>query len=173
MPILALWPLIRRAWPFLVGAALLLALIAWHTHAVDAAYTKGATKQRAADTVRFEAATAAATAAQGALIDRTAAKSDAISKGTDHALAKTNAGIAGQYADLRLRWAEANSRRAGQDGAATVSDATGSTDLTSCAAQGWVAIDVASAAAEAADIATAKDDAWREWAAEQARAWPQ
>jgi hypothetical protein len=36
-----------------------------------------------------------------------------------------------------------------------------------------VDFNTAAAAAEAADQAIAKDDAWREWARAQARAWPE
>lgn len=167
--------LLIRFWPALAGVLVVLAVILWHKGEVSDAYKAGAVEQAAKDRQAVEAAEKAATAAQTALIDATRQKSADISKGTDNALQKRNADLARSYDDLRLRWEayRADQGRAGQDGATALASAAGVPDDAYCPSQGWVSLDVAAAAAEAADTAIAKDDAWREWWLKQSEAWPE
>lgn len=155
----------------LAGIVVALMLWRWHGAKVDAAFADGARRQAATDTARFEAAGAAAAKAQAALVAGLAAKQSRISKGTDDALVARTDDLARRYDDLRLRWT-AHRGRASDDSASAVSAATGAFDDAGCAARGWVSFDIAAAAAEAADTAIAKDDAWIAWAGAQADAWP-
>lgn len=179
MTALATLAALVRGIPRSVGLALLagLALLsawAWHDHRVAAAARKGAQDQQVADRARVAAASAAAAAAQTRLAAMLASKQARISKGTDDALIQKNTDMANRYADLRLRWAadRADHRRPGADAAVAVPAATGDAVDAACAARGWVSFDTAAAAAEAADTAIAKDDAWIAWAAAQQAAWP-
>ena len=61
---------------------------------------------------------------------------------------------------------------AGDDHPTAVSGAAAGAAAADCAAAGWVSFDTAAAAAEAADRAIAKDDAWIAWVSAQAAAWP-
>ncbi len=164
----------RPPLPGLAGAIVLLLAWAWHDHRVHAAYIKGTQAQVAADQATFTAAASAATLAQRQRNAALAARQSQISKGTDHALATSNADLARRYADLRLRWAAARSDQsgAGSRGATAIPDPAEIADDTTCAARGWVSFNTAATAAEAADTAIAKDDAWIAWAAAQAAAWP-
>lgn len=164
----------REVWYALAVALALFLLWRWHDGKVDAAFTAGATEQAKADRKAVAAAERAATKAQADLKARTAATSAAISKGTDNALQKDNARLARSYDDLRMRWAayRADQGGTGQGGPAGATSAAGVTDDAYCTAQGWVSFDTAATAAQAADEAIAKDDAWRQWWAAQQEAWP-
>ncbi|MFZ4690840.1 MAG: hypothetical protein ACOYLS_16530 [Polymorphobacter sp.] len=165
----------RPIWYIL--SVVMVAALLWHWHhsRVDAAFDAGASAQAASDRQQVSAATAAAIAAQTALRTRLAARQAEVSKGTDHALLARNTDLARRYDDLRLRWAAHRSFEggAGADGATAVSATTAVAVATACTAAGWVSFDTAAAAALAADTAIARDDAWREWVAAQAAAWPQ
>jgi hypothetical protein len=166
--------ILRRWWPALVAALAVIGLIWWHNGEVADARKQGAAEQRRVDHEVVTAAQEAAAKAQAALVDKTATKAADISKGTDNALQRRYTDLARSYDDLRLRWKahRADQSRAGQGGATGLASATGVPDDTYCSAQGWVSLDVAAAAAEAADTAIAKDDAWRGWYESQAAAWP-
>jgi len=158
-----------------IGAALLIwAAYGWHAGKVEAAFVRGAKEQAAADTLAFTEAQRLAAAAQAKIIVTAKAEQAKISKGTADDLQKRNDDIARSYADLRLRWAarEANSGGPGQSGATAAAGAAAGAAGAACAAQGWVSLDVAATAAEAADTAIARDDAWRAWYEAQATAWP-
>jgi hypothetical protein len=170
-PALARLP--RALWLVLGGAALLAALLFWHGQRVERARAAGAAAQAAVDRAAFEKAAAAAAQKQQRLVQALADRQAVISKGTEDELARDLADLARRYDDLRLRWAAA--RRggdAGGGGAIAVSAAAGAVDDAACAARGWVDFNTAAAAAEAADTAIAKDDAWRAWAEAQGQAWP-
>lgn len=166
--------LLIRYWPALVGALAVMGLVWWHNSAVSDAYDRGKVEQAAADTEAFRAAQDAAAAEQQALIDATAANAAKISKRTEDAITKDRDAIARSYDDLRRMWAahRADPGRAGQNGASGLAGAAAVPDDAYCPSQGWVSLDVAAAAAEAADEAIAKDDAWRSWWQEQEAAWP-
>ncbi len=158
----------------LVGVALLLAAVQWHKGRVAAAFAAGGRAQAGADRKAFEAASAAASAAQARLSAALAAQQELVSKGIDDGLAARTADLDRRYAELRLRWAayQAGAGGAGQGRTAPLPGAPATIDDAACAARGWVAFDLAAAAAYAADTALAKDDAWIAWAAAQAAAWP-
>ncbi len=151
-------------------------LLAWHWHngRVASAYADGGRAQAGADRQRLDAATASAARRQAELIAALGARQADISKGSNDALLARDADLARRYADLRLRWAayQADSGRAGQAGAAAVPGTAAGVDDAACAARGWVDFTTAAAAAQAADGAIAKDDAWIAWAKAQAAAWP-
>ena len=175
MAVLALLRGVPRGMLYAIGAALVLLMVwRWHDAKVDAAFVAGATAQAATDKTRFEAAAVAAAKAQAALIANLAARQSRISKGTEHALVVRHDDLARRYDDLRLRWAAYRSGQgsAGNNGATAVPGAAGGVDDAGCAAAGWVSFDIAAAAAEAADRAIAKDDAWIAWASAQVDAWP-
>jgi hypothetical protein len=162
----------------LAGLAALLVLwgvVRWHEGRLRIARAEGAAVQAELDRAAFEAAGATATAAQRALVDTIAARAAEISKETDDELARDHADLARRYDALRLRWAEARAPEggAGAGGTAALSWPAGTADDAACAARGWVDFNVASAAAQAADEAIAKDDAWIGWAATQAAGWPE
>ncbi|WP_426165183.1 hypothetical protein [Sandarakinorhabdus sp. DWP1-3-1] len=159
----------------LAGAAVLLLALAWHNHRLAGAYRQGAAEQALADRRRVAEAASAAAAAQDRLAAALAGRQSRISKGTTDALVAQNDDLARRYADLRLRWAAARADRGGPGGDATaaVSGAAAGVDDAACAAGGWVSFDTAAAAAQAADAAIAKDDAWIAWATAQAATWPE
>ncbi len=165
------WPII---WPILLAISVAGALYAWHFRAVTAAFNDGAAKQAAADRAAYLKAETAATEKQAKLVSDTAAKAGTISKGTDVALQKRYTDLAGSYDALRLRWEayRADQGRARQGRATGAPGAAAVAADAYCAASGWVSLDVAAAAAEAADTAIAKDDAWRAWWTAQEQAWP-
>jgi hypothetical protein len=164
----------RWVWQLLAALLVLLALWRWHEGRVAEAAREARTAQATADRAAYARASAAAAEAQAALVSRTASQQTRISKGTDDALRRQNDDLARRYDDLRLRWA---AHRAAEGPASDVhpialpNTAPGAA-ATDCAAAGWVSFDTAAAAAEAADRAIAKDDAWIAWAAAQAEAWP-
>nr|WP_310524281.1 hypothetical protein [Polymorphobacter sp.] len=173
------WGLLRglpRPVFYALGVVIVLLMLwRWHGGKVDAAFAAGSAAQAATDKARFEGAGLAAAQAQAALVASLAAKQSRISKGTEHALVARHDDLARRYDDLRLRWAahRAGKGGAGNGGTTAVSEATGGTDDARCAAEGWVSFDTAAAAAQAADRAIAKDDAWIAWVGAQARAWPE
>lgn len=168
----------RWAWGALAAVVLLGGLIiglrVWHDGEVRAARREGAAEQARVDREAYAEAEGVATARQAAIKTKTAAKAATISKGSDDALQRRYTDLARSYDALRLSWAahRADQGRAGEGGAAGLASAAGEPDDAYCKAQGWVSFDVAAAAAEAADTAIAKDDAWRAWWREQATAWP-
>lgn len=165
----------RQIWYIL--AVMLLALVAWRWHAgqVESAYRLGGIDQSRIDEQLVRQASAAAEAGQNAL--RTAVKSRQVkvTKGTDDALLAKHTDLARRYDDLRLRWAahRADQGGSGERGATAVPGAAAGIDDAACAARGWVSFDTATAAAQAADTAIARDDAWRAWVTTQAAAWPE
>ncbi len=178
--VLATIPALLRRVPkpvwFMVLAVFAIAVLArWHGEKVEAAYAEGAVAQAQADDRRVKAASAAAEAAQQALRTQLARHQDRVTKGTDNALLAKTDDLARRYGDLRLRWAayRADQGRAGESGATAVSGAATDVDEAACAAGGWVSFDTAAAAAQAADTAIARDDAWRAWVTAQAAAWPE
>lgn len=164
----------RPLWYALAAATLLLGLWRWHDAKIGSAWKGGAEAQATADRAAYARASAAAAAKQAALAARLATRQNAISKGTDDALRRRTDDLARRYDDVRLRWAahRAAEAGAGHDHAAAVPGTAGGADDAGCAARGWVSFDTAATAAQAADRAIAKDDAWIAWAAAQAAAWP-
>jgi hypothetical protein len=164
----------RWAWAALAAVVLLGGLWVWHGLEVSTARREGAAEQARVDREDFARAEGVATARQAAMRAAVKARADAISKEAGDALDDRRADLARGYDDLRMRWAahRADQGRAGNGAAAGVASAAGVADDAYCKAQGWVSLDVAAAAAEAADTAIAKDDAWQEWWREQAAAWP-
>lgn len=167
-------PLLKRYWPMLAVIVALISFWFWHSRAVTAAFNDGAARQAATDRAAYQEAETAATEKQAKLVRNSAAKAGTISKGTDVALQKRFDNLAGSYDALRLRWEthRANQGRASQGGTTVASSAATVANDAHCAASGWVSFDVAAAAAEAADTAIAKDDAWRAWWTQQEEAWP-
>lgn len=164
----------RPVW-YSIAAITALALLAhWHHVRVDAAYAAGGAAQASTDRERVAMASIAAERAQQALRSSLAARQANVSKGTDHALLAQNADLARRYDDLRLRWAAYRTDQggAGDNRPTAVSGPAGVADATACAARGWVSFDTAATAAQAADAAIARDDAWRAWVTAQAAAWP-
>lgn len=166
--------LLKRFWPYMAGALLLGGVILWHKDAVSDARIAGMEAQAKVDTEAFKEAARLATEAQQAAIAKVEANSAAINERTTDALTKRNTDLARSYDDLRLRWAKAkaDSSSAGEGGATAVSDAASGFDAAACKAAGWVDFGIAATLAEAADRATAKDDAWRAWWTAQEAAWP-
>lgn len=164
----------RWAWGLVALATLIGGLWVWHGGEVRAARREGAAEQARVDRAAYAEAESLATARQAAVRAAAKARADAISKETGDALDDRRADLARGYDDLRVRWAahRADQGGASQGGAVGVASAAGVADDAYCKAQGWVSLDVASAAAQAADTAIAKDDAWREWWTAQAEAWP-
>jgi hypothetical protein len=164
----------RPLWYALAAALVLLFLWRWHEARMDTAWHAGAQAQAATDRAAYARASAAAEVAQKALVARSAIRQSAISKGTDDALRRRTDDLARRYDDLRLRWAAHNAAEgaAGNDQPAAFSGAARGAAATACAAAGWVSFDTAAAAAEAADRAIAKDDAWIAWVSAQGEAWP-
>ena len=167
--------LARPVWYVLAAGAALLLLWRWHGGRVTAAYGAGVQAQAAADRVRFEQAAAASAKAQEAVKAALMVRQGQVTKGTGDALFAKNADLARRYDDLRLRWAayRAGGGDAGEGGAIAVSGTADGIVDAACPAAGWVSFDTAAAAAEAADTAIARDDAWREWVAGQRAAWPE
>lgn len=166
--------LLKRFWPYMAGALLLGGVILWHKDKVSDAREAGRAEQAQLDAIAFQEAARLATEAQQAAIAKVKANSAAINERTTDALTKRNTALARSYDDLRLRWAKAkaDSSSAGEGEATAVSDAAIGFDEAACKAAGWVDFDTAATVAQAADEAVAKDDAWINWAAEQAAAWP-
>ena len=164
----------RTAWLVLGGLAALLLLARWHEGQVAKAELVGASAQAERDRTAFTQASEAAAAAQRELAVVLAVRQQKISKGTNDALAVRHAELARRYDALRLRWADARTGAgdSSKGGANALSSASTGTVDAACAARGWVSLDTAAAAAEAADTAIAKDDAWIAWAKAQAAAWP-
>lgn len=164
----------KPIWYALTLTAALLMLVRWHDRGLAAAHAAGAAAQAAADRARLTALSAAAARAQHDRVTALTATQAQISKGQDDELAKNAAVIVSRAADLRLRWAAHGADRdhPGGDRTTAVPRAAGRPDDAACAAAGWVSFAIASAAAEAADRAIAKDDAWIAWATAQAAAWP-
>lgn len=164
----------KPVWYSLLAGLVLLLVWRWHDIKVDAVFAAGAAGQAAVDAQRVSAAAEAAQAAQRLLKAGLAVRQAKVTKGTDHALLAQNADLARRYDDLRLRWAAHRTDPGGAStgGAASVSGTATGADDTACAAAGWVSFDAAAAAAEAADTAIARDDAWRGWVMAQAMAWP-
>ena len=164
----------RPIWYIFAGVVALALVWHWHGRKVDDAYASGARAQAGADRQRLDAASLAAATAQSTLVAALGARQSRISKGTDDALVARNADLARRYDDLGLRWAayRADPGASGQDRATGVPGTPAGVGDATCATAGWVSFDTAAAAAEAADTAIARDDAWRAWAAAQAAAWP-
>jgi hypothetical protein len=161
-------------WALAAVAVLIFGLSVWFDVQLSTARREGAAEQAWIDRRDFARAESVATERQAAIKARTAAKAKAISKEKGDGLQGRFDDLARSYDDLRLRWAahRADQGRAGNGGAARPAGAAGEPDDAYCKAQGWVSLDVAAAAAQAADTAIAKDDAWREWWTAQAEAWP-
>ena len=159
-------------WYAIAAALAMLAIWHWHTGKVDAAYIKGAHEQNVADLAAFTKAANDAKALQHATVEKTAAKSDGISKETGHAFDKTAVDLARGVADLRMRWAAyyASVGIAGQGGAATPASAAAAVDGPACV--GTVDLETAIASAEAADRSAAQVNGWIDWYQMQAAAWP-
>ncbi len=164
--------LLRRFWPVIAALAALAALYAWHSHAVTAAYRHGATEQAITDRAAFAAAEQLATAEQDATIAAVRETSDSISKDTENALTTKNDDLARRYADLRKLWTtrRADPGIASSDETVTFSSAASGADAAPCA--GTVAIEIAIAASEAADLNAAQVNGWIDWYTAQAAAWP-
>jgi hypothetical protein len=164
----------RSAWLVLGGLVALLLVSRWHEGQIAKAELAGASAQAERDRATFTQASEAAAAAQRELVAAQAALQQEISKGTNDALAVRHSELARRYDVLRLRWAEARAGAGGSStgGAIAISGASAGVDDAACTARGWVSLDTAAAAAEAADTAIAKDDAWIAWAKAQAAAWP-
>jgi hypothetical protein len=175
----AIWAAFRRVpmpiW--YIGLTLLVGILVWRWHlgVVREAFVKGGIEQLAVDAQRFRQASVAAETQQEAVRSALKRRQAAVSKGTDDALLAKHADLARRYDDLRLRWAayRADQGRTGEGGAAAVPGSAPGPDDAACAARGWVSFDTAAAAAEAADTAIARDDAWRAWVTAQAAAWPE
>ena len=163
----------RWLWLAVAGAFATLLLLQWHHRRVDAAFAAGVRVQAASDSRRVAAAAATAAAVQAATVKALVARQDIVSKGASDALLRRNADLARRYDDLRLRWAAARADPGGTGEVRSIAvpGATAGADDTACAAAGWVSFDTAAAAAEAADTAIAKDDAWIAWAAAQQAVW--
>ena len=166
--------ILRLIWLSIAAVAALALLVRWHHARVDSAYSAGGAAQASADRERMSMAGIAAERAQQALRASLAARQANVSKGTDHALLAQNADLSRRYSDLRLRWAayRADQGSAGDDRPTAVPGTAGVVDAAACAASGWVSFDIAATAAQAADAAIARDDAWRAWVTAQAAAWP-
>ena len=163
----------RWLWAGLGGMALLLTVWGWHGRELRQARAAGAAEQAALDRVAYEKAVMQAAQQQAQLVRELAVAQAMISKGVEDGLAGKFADLARRHDDLRLRWAAARASGATGGRAATaVSNAAGTADDAACAARGWVAFEVAAAAAHAADQALAKDDAWISWVRAQQAAWP-
>jgi hypothetical protein len=165
----------RTVWAAIAVALLLAGLALWHRGEIRAARADGARVQAASDAAQLRAAADRASADQRRIIAATAARQTRINKESDDALAPRLAAVGRRHDDLRLRWAAARADpgRPGAGGTTAVPTTPAGAADTACAAAGWVSFDTAAAAAAAADAAIAKDDAWREWAAAQATAWPE
>ncbi len=165
----------RPVWYGLAALGVGVLAMHWHNSRVALAHADGAKVQASMDRQSFDAAAAVAAKRQAELIAKLDARQTEISKGSNDALVARDADLARRYADLRLRWAayQTDSGGAGKSGAAAVPGAATGVDDAACAARGWVDFTTAAAAAQAADGAIAKDDAWIAWAKAQAAAWPQ
>ena len=172
LPALATIP--RWLWRVLAVLLVLALLWRWHEGRVVEAARTARAAQAEADRAAYARASAAAAEAQAALASRLGRQQTRISKGTDDALRRQHDDLARRYDDLRLRWATHNAAEgaASIDHATAVSGAAAGAPPADCAAAGWVSFDTAAAAAEAADRAIAKDDAWIAWALAQQAAWP-
>jgi hypothetical protein len=174
----AIWTAFRRVpvpvWYMVLILTLGAVAWRWHVSTVNDAYVRGGLQQQAIDEQRVRQASVAAAQQQETLRSALRARQVAISKGTDNALLAKHDDLARRYDDLRLRWAayRADQSRTGEGGAAAVPGSAPGPDDAACAAEGWVSFDTAAAAAEAADTAIARDDAWRAWVTAQAAAWP-
>jgi hypothetical protein len=179
MAVLAgIWEALRRlpreVWYVLaIGLALWIGH-AWHERRIAEVIMTAKQEQAAADTAAFREAQDIAAEQQRKLVARTTARVEAINERTTDALEARNDDLARSYDDLRMRWAAHRAAESKSRGgaAAGVPGAAAGADAADCAAQGWVSFDVAAAAAEAADRAIAKDDAWIAWAKAQEAAWP-
>lgn len=164
----------RWAWQLLAALVLLAIVWRWHEGRLAEAAAAARVAQASADRAAYARASAAAAEAQAALVSRTASLQTRISKGTDDALRRDHDDLARRYDDLRLRWAAHRAAEGdpGDHHPAAVSGTTTRVAAADCAAAGWVSFDTAAAAAEAADRAIAKDDAWIAWVSAQQAAWP-
>lgn len=164
----------RWVWQLLAALLVLVLVWRWHEGRVADAAREARTAQASADRAAYARASAAAAEAQAALVSRTASQQIRISKGTDDALRRDHDDLARRYDDLRLRWAahRASEGPAGDDHPTALPGAAPGAAAADCAAAGWVSFDTAAAAAEAADRAIAKDDAWIAWVSAQQAAWP-
>ena len=165
----------RAVWATAAMALLLAGLALWHRGEIRAARADGARAQAASTAAQLRAAADRASADQRRIIAATAARQIRISKESENALAPRLAAVGRRHDDLRLRWAAARADfgRPGAGGATAVPATPAGAADAACSAGGWVSFDTAVAAAAAADTAIAKDDAWREWVAAQAAAWPE
>lgn len=170
--------LLRRipTWAYIALAviAAVITLHAWHNGQLRKARNAGRAEQASIDAKAFNEAARKAEAQQERVIADTVAKAEQITMETTNEIAKERDAIARDYAAIRLRWrrAEANSSRAGKGEAVAVASAAPGFDAAACTARGYVDFQTAATIAEAADVATARDDAWREWWTAQAAAWP-
>jgi TolA-binding protein len=164
----------RTVWIGLLALAAVLAVSRWHQHKVNAAFVAGGIAQASIDRSAIAVARATAERAQQQLRQRLAAKQGRISTGVDDGLLSQNVDLVRRYDDLRMRWAayRADQGGAGGDRATAVSRPAAILDAAACSAAGWVSFDTAATAAQAADTAIARDDAWRTWVTAQAAAWP-
>jgi hypothetical protein len=164
--------------PYAIGGVVAIGAITsgviWHKGEVAEARRNGAAEQARVDREAFAKAETLATQRQAKAIADQKAKANLISERTDDALQHRYTDLARSYDDLRVRWAtyRAGQGRAGHSPATGPAGAAAIPDAAYCPSQGWVSLDVAAAAAEAADTAIAKDDAWREWWTAQEKAWP-
>ena len=171
-PLIAALPW-RYILPAVGGAALIAGAFFWHSARVADAHDAGRAEQAALDAKAFANAYALAEKAQADAVAKTAATAAKITERTADALERKNDDLANRYDALRLRWAEGNSSRARDVAAASPAYPAASFDAAACTARGWVDFDTAATTAQAADVATARAEAWREWWLAQAEAWPE
>lgn len=160
-------------WAALAVVVLLWGAVRWHESRLELARREGAAAQASLDRAAFERAAAEAAAVQARLVRELTGRQVAITRETDDAVVRDFADLGRRYDELRLRWASVRAGGADAGGAAAISGAAGIALDAACAAGGWVDFATASAAAEAADEAIVKDDAWIAWAAAQKAAWPE
>lgn len=156
-------------------AALLLGANWWHNRQIDAVRIAAMQEQADLSAADFEAAWRAAEQQQANEIAAQLTSARIINKEQTDGLKKQNDRIAGDYADLRRLWREAQAGQdpggARHDGTAAVPADAGGNPFAAAIAAGWVDFNTASAAAEAADRATAAHAAAVNWWLEQCRAW--
>ncbi len=165
----------RWLWGVVVVLVLLAAARHWHEGQLKAARVAAAAAQAERDRAAIAQASSAADERQRRLVADLARRQKLISKGSNDALAREHDDLVRRYDALRLRWAAARAAPAGgaAGAAAALSRPAAGVDDAACAARGWVDFNTAAAAAQAADTAIAKDDAWIAWARAQAAAWPE
>lgn len=165
----------RSFWLVLAVLVLLLGAVRWHETGLRRAERAGRVAQAALDRAAVLAAERDASARQAALVRAADVRAERISREVADGLQAELDDLGRRHAELRLRWARAAAADGGpgERGAAAAADAAAGADAAACAARGWVDFDSASALAEAADRATAKDDAWIAWMRQQQAAWPE